>query len=432
MEEIAYKRLIEAYIVDLMSELPAIAVEGLKGVGKTISARRLSSTVFELDQVRDSELVANDFAVLSSSSPPVLIDEWQKIPAVWDYIRRQVDNGCAPGSYLLTGSIANEDMNIHSGAGRILKQRMYPLSLQERAIETPTVPLSGLLSQDEPFTSRIGGNTDVGYKDYMNEIIASGLPGVRPYSSAKRRLMLGTYLDYLLSHEFEQQGVRLRQPLTLLRWLKAYAAATSTDTGYNEILDASTAGEREKPSVQTTISYREALGNLWLLDELPMWLSGEGYFARLKRTPKHYLADPAIAAYLLNYSFDTLTKSAQGGAAPKTKFDEKYGSITGRLFESLIHLSLNAYASVNDAKLAYLKTRNADHEVDFIVQRESRVVAIEVKMAQTVDEKDVKNLLWLKANLKDDLTDALVVTTGPVAYRMPNGIAVVPAALLGA
>jgi hypothetical protein len=52
-------------------------------------------------------------------------------------------------------------------------------------------------------------------------------------------------------------------------------------------------------------------------------------------------------------------------------------------------------------------------------------------MTQAVDEKDVKNLLWLKANLDENLTDAIIVTTGPVAYRMPCGIAVVPAALLG-
>jgi predicted AAA+ superfamily ATPase len=162
-----------------------------------------------------------------------------------------------------------------------------------------------------------------------------------------------------------------------------------------------------------------------------MWLQGEDYFARLKRTPKHYIADPAIAAYLLDYGYDELTLPSAGGNALKTRFDEKYGSITGRLFESLMHLSLNVYATVNGAKLAYLKTRNADHEVDFIVWRGTKVVAIEVKMTQAVDEKDVKNLLWLKANLDENLTDAIIVTTGPVAYRMPCGIAVVPAALLG-
>jgi predicted AAA+ superfamily ATPase len=87
---------------------------------------------------------------------------------------------------------------------------------------------------------------------------------------------------------------------------------------------------------------------------------------------------------------------------------------------------------VNDATLSFLKTRNGDHEIDFIVQRGSSVLAIEVKMTQVVDESDVKNLLWLKTNMGNKLTDAMILTTGPAAYRLPNGIAVVPAALLGA
>jgi predicted AAA+ superfamily ATPase len=229
-----------------------------------------------------------------------------------------------------------------------------------------------------------------------------------------------------------QQGVRIRQPRTLLRWLTAYAAATSSDTTYGEILDASTPGEGEKPSAATTIAYREALGNLWLIDELPVWLYGEDYFSRLKRSPKHYLADPALTAYLLNFDIDMLTKNNPAHKRATTVFDEKIGGITGRLFESLVHLSLKTYATVNDASLSYLKTRNGDHEVDFILQRGQRNVAIESKMSLKIEDKDVKHLNWLRENLKDDLLDAIIVNTGPTAYRRPDGIAVVPAVLLGA
>jgi len=87
MESKTYNRLIEGYILSLMQELPAIAIEGLKGVGKTVSAKRISNTVFELDQVRDKELIENNYDVLSASQHPVLIDEWQKVPAVWGLIR---------------------------------------------------------------------------------------------------------------------------------------------------------------------------------------------------------------------------------------------------------------------------------------------------------------------------------------------------------
>ncbi|MFC8732890.1 hypothetical protein ACFT5B_10560 [Luteimicrobium sp. NPDC057192] len=59
------------------------------------------------------------------------------------------------------------------------------------------------------------------------------------------------------------------------------------------------------------------------------------------------------------------------------------------------------------------------------------MLAIEVKLARTAQDDDVKHLRWLRDQLGDDLLDAVVVTTGPEAYRRPDGIAVVPAALLG-
>lgn len=427
-----YPRLIDNYLNTLMEEIPAIALEGLKGVGKSVSATKLSKTVFELDQTRDRTLVENDMSILSKESSPVLIDEWQHIPAVWDYVRRSVDKHSKPGAFLLTGSAKNSNLDIHSGAGRIYKLRMYPLSLEERGIEKPTVSVATLLNQKEPCSAEIHGSTSVGFSVYMDEVLASGLPAIRNYSPVRRRQMLSTYLEYLLSHEFSQQGIRIRQPRLLMRWLRAYAAATSSDASYGEILDSATAGEGEKPSAKTTIAYREALEKLWLIDELPLWLHGEDYFSRLKSTPKHYLADPALAAHLLNFDIDTLTKSGNGRKPAQTVFDENKGWITGRLFESLMHLSLNTYSTVNDATLSYIRTRNGDHEVDFIVSRGSSTVAIEVKMSQEVKSGDVKHLLWLRNTLKDDLTDMLMLYTGSVAYRRDDGVAVVPAALLGA
>jgi predicted AAA+ superfamily ATPase len=71
--------------------------------------------------------------------------------------------------------------------------------------------------------------------------------------------------------------------------------------------------------------------------------------------------------------------------------------------------------------------------VDLIVERDDgRVVAIEVKLSPVVADDDVRHLLWLQRQIGSDLVDAVVITTGSTAYRRPDGIAVVPAALLGA
>ena len=426
-----YDRLIEPYLKKLMEEFPAISIDGLKGVGKTVSTKRIATTVFELDKPRDYDQVANISDILTSLQPPVLIDEWQRIPPVWDYVRRVVDTGAAPGTFLLTGSIANTDTNIHSGAGRIIRRKMYPLSLAERGIEQPSVSIAEMFSASQPFAAKIAGKTDFTYSEYIREIVTSGLPEFRKFSSESRKIAFESYFSNILSHEFRQQGVGIRQPQTLLRWLRAYAAAISTDAGYAEILDASTAGEGKKPAAKTTIAYREALENLWLLDELTPWLDGEAFFTGLKRSPKHYLADPAFAAYLLGLD-ESVMCSAAGWPSGATKYDDKYGSILGRLFEALIYLCLNTYASVNNAAVFFAKTQKGDHEIDFILQKDSKLIAIEVKLSPTVSKSDCKHLLWLIDKVGSDCLDALIITTGSVAYRREDGVAIVPAALLGA
>ncbi len=80
-----------------------------------------------------------------------------------------------------------------------------------------------------------------------------------------------------------------------------------------------------------------------------------------------------------------------------------------------------------------MRTARGAQEIDLIVECDDRrVVAIEVKLSRSVEDHDVKHLLWLRKQIGEDLIDAVVVTTGPHAYRRPDGIAVVPAALLGA
>jgi hypothetical protein len=102
------------------------------------------------------------------------------------------------------------------------------------------------------------------------------------------------------------------------------------------------------------------------------------------------------------------------------------------LFESLVTLSVRAYAQAAEARVRHLRTKEGRQEVDLIVERrDQRIVAIETKLSGAVTDDDVRHLLWLREILGDDALDLVVVNTGPFAYRRPDGVAVVPAALLG-
>jgi predicted AAA+ superfamily ATPase len=425
-----YKRHIEPFLENLLVDLPAIAIDGLKGIGKTESASQIARTIFELDSKRDRLLLENDTERLMRSDQPVLLDEWQKLPWIWDYVRRVIDKNRQGSRFLFTGSASSKNLDVHSGAGRIVRVRMFPLSIEERALDTKTVSLTDIFQAETPFSLPIEGQTTVAFNEYLKEIGLSGLPGLRIENERRRRTILSSYLDNLLTHDFIKEGISVKQPQELRRWLTAYAAAIASTSNYNLIRDNSTAGIAEKPSAKTTIAYREALERLWLIEELPAWLDGERYFTRLKKSPKHFLADPAFAVNLPNISIEGLVRQPSK-RLPETRFDHRYGNIIGRLFEALVYQSLRAYTAVLEADLFYFHTEKGEREIDFILTQEDKTMAIEVKATPFVDDADVRHLVWLKKAMGERLSDAIIVTTGSLAYRRPDKIAVVPAALLG-
>lgn len=414
------RRVVDLELDALLGGVGAVSLEGPRAVGKTVTATRRAASVFPLDDPVQRELIAADPSRLASARGPVLVDEWQLQPSVWDVVRRNVDADPSPGRFLLTGSAAPVDSPTHSGAGRIVRLRMRPMGLAERRLAEPTVSLAGLLSGERP---DVGGETDVDLARYADEVVRSGLPALRALPDRARRAQLDGYLDRIVEHDFAEQGRAVRRPAVLRSWMAAYAAATATTASYNSIMSAATPGDAVKPAKTTTSAYRDVLAQLWMLDPVPGWSPTRNHFSRLAVAPKHHLADPAFAARLLG---------ADAGALLDGTARIRDGVLLGRLFESLVTLDVQVLAQAAEANVRHLRTGNGDHEVDLIVERaDQRVVAIEVKLGATVGDGDVRHLTWLRAELGDDLLDAAVITTGAQAYRRPDGIAVVPACLLG-
>lgn len=418
-------RVVDAELDELLPALPAIALEGAKGVGKTATARRRARTVHDLDAPGALELFEADPRRLVAGEPPVLLDEWQRVPASWDLVRRAVDDDPSPGRFIMTGSAATTPGGTHSGAGRIVRLRMRPMTLAERGVGDPTVSVRELLTGRRP---SIAGSTAVGLQRYAEEICGSGFPGLRSLSDRALRAQLDGYLERVIDRDLEEElGQPVRTAGALRRWMTAYGAATATTAAYDVIRDAATPGERDKPAKATAQAYREALERLWILDPLPAWLPTSSHLRRLGSAPRHHLADPALAARLIGVEAGALLESGTRG--PLTPRD---GTLLGQLFESLVTLDVRVYAQAAEARVGHLRTHGGEHEIDVIVERgDHRVLAVEVKLAHTVRDDDVRHLRWLRDQIGDDVLDAIVVTTGADAYRRADGIGVVPAALLG-
>jgi predicted AAA+ superfamily ATPase len=418
------RRILDEELDAIIDALPAIAIEGPKGVGKTRASLQRARTVHRLDDPAVFAVAEADPERLLQGERPILFDEWQRLPLVWDSVRRAVDDGAAPGSFLLTGSASPNPPPTHSGAGRIVPLRMRPLSMSER-VDGQTVSLAELLTGSRP---RIAGASELGLDDYVEEIVASGLPGIRGLKGRARRLQLDGYLDRLVDREIpDETGTTIRNPAALRRWMAAYAAASSTTTSFEKIRDAASAGHDNPPARITAQVYRDALTRIWILDEIPAWIPANNPLNELGQAPKHQLADPALAARLLGVDAAALLAGESPG--PSIPRD---GTLLGALFESLVALSVRIYSGYNEAMLGHLRTARGRQEIDLIVERDDgRIVAIEVKLARTVEDRDVRHLAWLKERVGDRLLDSVVVTTGPTAYRRADGVAVIPLALLG-
>lgn len=418
------RRIVDDELDDLLAALPAVALEGAKSVGKTGTAAQRSATTIRFESPSDRTIFEADPELLLGRPRPVLLDEWQLVPESWDIVRRAVDRGSSPGSFLLTGSAAPAGLSTHTGAGRIVSVRLRPMTLTERGVETPTVSLRALLSgAREP----VAGYTGVGLVRYADEIVASGFPGLRGLEGRALRAQLDGYVARIVERELPDIGRNVRNPVALRRWLTAYAAASSTTASFETIRDAATGGEGEKPSRRATIPYRDALERLFVVEPVPAWFPRGGRPSRLASAPKHQLVDPALAAALLGTDQGALLEGASNGQA-----SPRDGALLGGLFESLATLSVRVFAQAAEARVGHLRTHGGTREVDLVVERrDGRVIAIEVKLTRAPSDHDVRHLRWLQGEVGDDLLDAMVITTGSDAYRRPDGIAVVPAALLG-
>ena len=416
-------RVVDDDLRALLASLPAVSIEGPRAVGKTATATRQAGTVYALDDPDTLADVRTDPGLLTRGQPPVLIDEWQRFPPAWDIVRRAVDEDFGPGRFILTGSARPETRPTHSGAGRIVTLRMWTTTLFERRPGPDAVSLRALLAGNEP---DIGGSSSLTVTDYAHEITAGGFPGWRHVTGRPRRLLLDGYLHRIAEHDFPLAGHRVRNVAALRRWLAAYAAATASTASYETIRDAATSGEGDKPAKTTTLAYRDTLEAMWVLEPLPAWLPAGSHLSRLKRSPKHHLADTALAARVLNATAESLLS---GHTAP-TPAQPAHGGLLGALFESMVLHDLRVHAQAADARVSHMRTWNDQREIDIIIENDHGVLAVETKLGTEVTGRDTRHLRWLRDRLGPALLDAAVITTGPDAYRDPDGIAIIPAALL--
>ena len=420
------KRLIDSILKEYVDELPAILLEGAKAVGKTETCKQLASTEYRMDNAAQRELLQNNPEIILQNSKPVLIDEWQLATSLWSYVRHAVDDGLPNGSVLFTGSSIRVNSRVHSGAGRIIRLKLRPYSIEERNLSDSYIRIEDLFNFDSKAT--VNGETDKTLVDYLDEIYRSGFPGIRNKSERIRKVLLKSYVTNIAEHEFEENGFKILNTHSLLAWMRIYAASIGTETKQSTLINAATASDAI-PSAPTVSKYREALEILDITDEVQPFLPMGKIYGNLAKGTKHFMLDPAIALSLLGVEKDELIDYQ----VPKyvSKFHQ---TLTGQLIESFVYQSLVVYADVNDAQLSYYCNSRGTREIDFILQKGHRLILFEVKTNPDVKDSYVRHLNWFEDEIGDEFkVTKVLLNTGRYAYtRQEDHVHVIPLALLGA
>lgn len=404
------RRHIDGRLARLMTIHPACLVEGIRGAGKTSTAQQLAAATLRLDHPPTAEQAASDPEAVCASLPtPVLIDEWQRIPQIWDAVRRMIDQDRSPGRFLLSGSSrAAVTADVHAGAGRILPLRLRPMTLSERRGESPAVALADLA--EHGIEAVRGARSPLSPSEQEVPTVQSGLPGYLGMGQADHHEALRAYLDLAVARDLADITSAARHTSKLRNYLRAYGAVVGTTADHATIHHAAGVAKA------TGETYHDLLSRLGLIEELAGWSNNR--LKRLTRRPKRHLVDPALAAADHYESAEVLSA---------------HRARQGELFESVVVTQIRATADALGLgwRFSHLRSAGGDREVDLVADLpDGGVVAFEAKLAESVGGADIRHLTTLRDRLGDTFRAGLVVHPGTIAHRIDDQIAAVPLAVL--
>jgi len=400
-----------------MQAIGAVAIDGAKAVGKTVTASQVAETVLRLDVDLDAKAALEAFPEQLFTRPtPILFDEWQETPQIWNLVRRAVDYHEGTGLYLLTGSAQPRDnARLHSGAGRIGRIRMRPMSLFESGHSSGAVSLAALLSGQDP----VGKPVPLAVPDVIERLVIGGWPELIGRSEAEARLWLADYLRSLAEVDVPGLGPR-RAPLNITRLLASLARGVGAPL-VRRALEADVGGSDKPIASETLGNYLDALERLMLLEPLPAWQPHLRSRTRLRTTPVHHFVDPSIGLAAMN------TGSKQLLIDLRT---------AGYHFESLVLRDLRVYAQALNPSFSSWRDSRTGAEVDVVLETpDGSWAAFEIKLGEASVDAAASALLncarKVDTNQHGKPMALVVITAGRFCYRRPDGVCVVPITALG-
>lgn len=419
-----HPRIIDRTVEEYLTAFGAVCIEGPKWCGKTwTSSYHSNSEIYLGDPAgnfQNRQLAELSPALVLEGAHPRLIDEWQEVPPIWDAVRHAVDQIPAKGQFILTGSATpNHKGILHSGAGRIAKLRMRPMSLYESGDSSGQVSLEKLCNgQLSPIMT---GEVDL--SKLIALIIRGGWPGSLGLPLEQAALLPIEYLNAVIDDDvYRIDGIK--RDTAKMRLLLRSLARNESTTATNKTLKSDVkAIDDEDIDPNTIAAYLDIFQRLFLTDNQPPFATALRSSVRVKQAEKRHFSDPSLACALLKATPASLLQDLE---------------TLGFLFESLCERDLRIYAQSFGGELYHYQDYK-NREIDAVIELpDGQWCAFEIKLGANQIDAAAENLLEITRQMEYDPKGkppaVLCVLCGltNAAYQRPDGVFVVPITALGA
>jgi uncharacterized protein len=411
-------RIADAELATRLKSTGAVVIEGPKACGKTETARQLaaSEVLLDIDDNARQALAIEPKLVLDGKTPR-LIDEWQIEPTIWNHIRRTVDERGLPGQFILTGSaVPADDITRHTGAGRLTRLRLRPMSLFE------TGHASGIASLGDWLSGLFEHCPDPGLSigDIVERIAVGGWPAHQVLDTRQALQRARDYMEEITRVDINRLDGGRRDPFKVTRVTQSLARNVATPVATRS-LAADAGGSDGALEDETVRGYLDALERLMIVEDQPAWAPHLRSRSILRSAAKRHFVDPSLAVAALRATPERLLKDM---------------NLLGLLFESMVVRDLRVYAQANDARILHYRD-NTGLEVDAIIETaDGRWAALEIKLGTGQVDDAASNLLKFADRVDtrkcgEPALLGVIIGVG-YGYRREDGVAVVPIGALGA
>ena len=411
-------RIIDDKIKSYLQVFGAVCVEGPKWCGKTwTSSYHSNSEVMIGDPAgnfQNRKLAEMNPSLILDGDAPRLIDEWQEVPPIWDAVRHRVDQSAEKGQFILTGSATpNHKGILHSGAGRIAKLRMRPMSLYEAGYSSGKVSLEKLCEGE--ITPQLTGEVEL--KNIVEYIVRGGWPASLNLSVEQAALLPVEYLNAVIDDDvFRIDGIK-RNTMKMRLLLRSLARNESTTVTNRTLKNDIKEVDDEDMDADTVKEYLDIFNRLFITDNQQPFSASVRSSVRVKQSVKRHFVDPSLACALLKLTPASLIKDLE---------------TLGFLFEALCERDLKIYAESFGASIYHYQDYQG-REVDAVVElADGRWCAFEIKLGANQIDAAATSLLKVKAEFEKDPKGKAPVVLGVICgmasavYQRPDGVFVIP------